>query len=348
MPADTQSPDFPAPPFREVPTGPNPLPIPTGDAGRTLVEVKGLYRSFGKVKAVDGVSFSFAGGQVHGFIGPNGAGKTTTMRIVATLDHPDEGDVLIDGLSAIHYPDKLRPHIGFMPDYLESFRDMVVEEYLDFYARAYRLEPSYKRRRLADVIEFTGLGRLLDRPVDRLSKGERQRLGLGRVLVNDPRVLILDEPAAGLDPRARVELRTLLRRLADKGKAVFVSSHILTELSEICDAVTIIDDGKIKASDSVERLHARLEAGTRVSIVLENPSEGENTRLMTFLSERPEVLLASQAGQGVTFSYGGDASVRAGVLTLLIQQGFRVADFHAVTSDLEDAFMKLTEEKKDR
>ncbi len=309
-----------------------------------LVEVCGLTRRYGPVTAVDGIDFRFIGGQVHGFVGPNGAGKTTTMRIVATLEVPDAGDVLVDGVSVVDYPDQVRPVLGFMPDYLDLYRDMTVLEYLDFYARAYRLSGARRRRRLDDLVAFTGLESLLERPVEKLSKGERQRLGLGRLLVNDPGVLVLDEPAAGLDPRARIELRTLLRRLADMGKAVLVSSHILTELAEICDAVTIIDQGRIRASDTIGGLRGMVEGGVRVAVQVHDPRPGELEHLELHLLEQPGVVSVAHTLHGVEFVCQAGPVERADILAGLVEGGFRVTDFHVVQSDLEDAFLHLTGE----
>lgn len=311
----------------------------------TLVEVKGLRRHFGDVKAVDDIDFSFRSGEVHGFIGPNGAGKTTAMRIIATLDNPDSGDVLVNGRSLINYPDKIRPILGFMPDYLDSYRDMVVDEYLDFYARAFKLEPHRRCERLGLVVEFTGLAELTNRPVAALSKGQKQRLSLARVLINDPQVLILDEPAAGLDPRARVELRNLIRVLADKGKAVFVSSHILTELSEICDAVTIIENGQVCASDYVNNLQRDIDNGLKVAVHLLEPSDTKRGELVRILAETPGVMKVEDEKHGASFICDGEPKNRVKILRLLIEKGFSVTDFHSDTSDLEDAFMHLTDGK---
>lgn len=312
-------------------------------SGSVLLEVQELRRSFGNVKAVDGVSFTLRGGEIHGFIGPNGAGKTTSMRIMATLDMPDDGDVLLDGRSVLNYPDEARPRIGFMPDYLDSYRDMFVDEYLDFYARAYRLPPGRRRARLADVIEFTGLNGLLDRPVAGMSKGQKQRLSLARVLINDPDILILDEPSAGLDPRARIELRRLIQALADKGKAVLVSSHILTELSEVCDAVTIIEHGRICASDRIQNLQRKVDAGIRVAARLHEPTAEECLRLQRLLLEIPGVLRCEPDPAGAVFTYEGEHHHRAEILRKLIAAEFSVIDFHSMSSDLEEAFMSLTQ-----
>jgi ABC-2 type transport system ATP-binding protein len=314
----------------------------TETAQGPVVEVCGLRRSFAAVKAVEDVSFRFRGGEVHGFVGPNGAGKTTTMRIIATLDEADGGDVLIDGVSVTDYPDRARPRLGFMPDYLDSYREMNVRDYLDFYARAYRLPTPLRRQRLADVIGFTGLEGLLHRPVDELSKGMKQRLSLGRVLVNDPDVLILDEPASGLDPRARVEVRRLVRLLADRGKAVLISSHILTELAAICDAVTIIEQGAIRASDTMDRLHEEAAPGVRVEVRLAAGPPAEKERLLRILAEVPGVARAEPLMHGAAFWYAGEAGFRARVLARLVEEGFAVTDFQSARSDLEETFMALT------
>ncbi len=312
--------------------------IPTDN----VLRVCGLVRHFGEVKAVDGLDFKFRGGEVHAFIGPNGAGKTTTMRILATLDQPDAGDVIFNGHSAIAYPDRFRLHVGFMPDYLDTYPDMIVEEYLDFYARIHNIDTSFKAARLKDLTDFTGVSDLLERKVDALSKGQKQRLSLCRTLINDPAVLILDEPAAGLDPRARVELRTLVRQLADQGKAVLISSHILTELSEICDAATIIEDGQVRASESVGDLKKKVDKGNRVLVLLNTPSEERREDLVRSLLETPGVTSAETVRDGAAFTLDGEAESRARILSRLVGAGFEVTDFHVATSDLEDAFLSLT------
>lgn len=314
------------------------------------VEVCNLNKCFGEIKAVDNISFKLHSGEVHGFIGPNGAGKTTTMRIMSTLDIPDSGDVLINGLSVLSYPDKIRKLLGFMPDYLDTYKNVMVHEYLDFYARAYRLPTEYRKKRLNDVIEFTCLGDMLDKPVEGLSKGMKQRLSLGRILVNDPAVLVLDEPAAGLDPRARVELRQLCRKLADAGKVVFISSHILSELSEICDSVTIIESGTVHASDSIKNILHEIDSGTRVAIRLNLTGDGDkdNTeldRLMKNLAEYSGITGLTKDLNGVYFSYRGEAEYRVDLLRKLVSLEFAIMDFHASASDLEDVFMNITEGK---
>ena len=196
------------------------------------VSVTNLKRYFGKTKAVDGISFEFTSGHIFGFVGPNGAGKTTTMRILATLDEPTEGNAYISGVSVVEEPEKARHLLGFMPDSLPTHRDMTVKEYLDFFGRAYGLHGRKRTRYIESIVDFTNLTGLQGKFLRALSKGMKQRVSLARALVHDPPVLVMDEPAAGLDPRARVELRELLKALADQGKAILISSHILTDLAE--------------------------------------------------------------------------------------------------------------------
>ncbi|WP_163786966.1 ABC transporter ATP-binding protein, partial [Myxococcus vastator] len=231
----------------------------------SLLEVKGLRRDYGPLRAVDGVSFSLEAGSILGFIGPNGAGKSTTLRILATLDVPTSGEVLLDGHSLVDAPDRARPLIGYMPDRYGTYDDVTVFEFLDFFARAYGLKGAARRQRVESVMGFTGLTPLADRLTTALSKGMRQRVALGRTLLHDPSLLLLDEPADGLDPRARIELRELLRALADQGKAVIISSHILTELAEICDTCAIIEQGRLLATGKVADLLQQQEAGAAVT-----------------------------------------------------------------------------------
>ena len=184
------------------------------------VSVKNLVRCFGRTRAVDGINFGFDSGDIYGFVGPNGAGKTTAMRIMATLDEPDFGDIEIDGVSLINYPEVARRELGFMPDALPAHRDISVEEYVDFFARAYGLRGQKRKQSVEGVIEFTNLSGIRWKMISDCSKGMKQRVSLARALVHNPSVLVMDEPAAGLDPRARIELRELLKILRSQGKAI--------------------------------------------------------------------------------------------------------------------------------
>ncbi|MGV3622820.1 MAG: ABC transporter ATP-binding protein [Archangium sp.] len=324
-----------------------------------LLEVKGLTRYYGPLRAVDDVSFSLAEGTILGFIGPNGAGKSTTMRIIATLDVPTSGEVLLDGKSLVARPDQARPLLGYMPDRYGTYDDMTVFEFLDFFARAYRLKGAERKERVDSVMDFTGLINLKDKLTSELSKGMKQRVALGRTLLHDPRLLILDEPADGLDPRARIELRELLRALASQGKAVLISSHILTELSEICDTCAIIEQGKLLATGTVQDVLSRTSnaaAFSEVELSLFVPSTGslEEAAQKTerLLLEQPLVTNVSVLNQVVRFrlelkpgetppaNWVEEASVR--VLKALVSADLPVASFRTREHDLEDAFMSVT------
>jgi ABC-2 type transport system ATP-binding protein len=208
-----------------------------------MIEVQHVCKSFRQFRAVWDLSFNCAAGDIFGFVGPNGAGKTTTMRMMATLLDPDYGDIKIDGVSVLDEPEEIRRVIGYMPDYIGVYEGVEIREYLEFFAAAYRI-PADRRKKLVDeIMEITDLTSVEKKDVSTLSKGMRQRLCLAKTLVHDPKVLILDEPAAGLDPRARIELRLLLKELQKLGKTIIISSHILTELSDMCNSVGIIERG---------------------------------------------------------------------------------------------------------
>ena len=311
------------------------------------IEIRNLHRFFGTLRAVDNVSFSACPGQVMGFIGPNGAGKTTTMRILATLDLPTAGDALICGQSVIDEPDQVRRVLGFMPDSFGRYPNMNILEYLDFFARAYGFRGARRREAVERVLDFTELGPLVNKQIDTLSKGMAQRLCLGRTLVHDPSVLILDEPAAGLDPRARVELRELIHLLATQmQKTVLISSHILTELGEICDTVVIIEAGKVLASGSIEELQRGVageesevsQADSEIAItVLEGTEDLER-----WLVQQPFVEAVSIAGGRTIVSFSGDDDAQHELLKALVNSGARVVSFEAKTQTLEDTFMRIT------
>jgi ABC-2 type transport system ATP-binding protein len=304
-----------------------------------------LHRHFGRLKAVNNVSFHAYPGQVMGFIGPNGAGKTTSMRILATLDIPTAGDAFVSGYSVVDDPDKVRRILGFMPDSFGRYSDMNVVEFLDFYARAYGFKGARRRDAVERVLVFTELRKLAGKDIRTLSKGMTQRLGLGRTLIHDPDVLILDEPAAGLDPRARVELRELIQLLASElKKTVLISSHILTELGEICDSAAIIEAGRILASGTISEIHnlQRQTAGhtgtTTIAVrVLNKPEDAER-----WLLEQPLVTRAAVSGNVVSFEFDGDDDARHQLLKRMIAHGAEVVEFHAKAESLEDAFMAIT------
>lgn len=306
---------------------------------RPLIEVSGLHRYFGKTKAVQDMSFQVFPGEVFGYIGPNGAGKTTSMRILATLDEPTYGDAFVDGFSVVEDPDRVRRRLGFMPDYFGTYQNVNVYEYLDFFARAYGLQNKERSNAIDFVMDFTQLDKLAEKPIDGLSKGMKQRLCLGRTMIHDPAVLILDEPAAGLDPRARIELREMIAALAKLGKAVLISSHILTELAEICDRVGIIEQGQLLAVGSVDEISGRAETISKVQVrVLENKEQ-----LLAWLQARDDIADIVQKDQGIAFTHEGGPPKQASLLKEIVNAGFPVIDFSSKTKSLEDVFLHVTE-----
>ena len=302
------------------------------------IEVSHLKKHFGKTRAVDDISFTFSAGHVVGFVGPNGAGKTTTMRILATLDEPTEGDAFVDGISVVEEPERARALVGYVPDALPSHRDMSVHEYLDFFARAYGIKGPRRPLVIQGVEEFTNLAGIREKMLHALSKGMKQRVSLARALLHDPPVLIMDEPAAGLDPRARVELRELLRVLAGQGKAILISSHILTELAEICNGAVIIEQGKLLMAGAISELLSESGAHRRVMIrVL-----GEPDGLVRELLQMPNVESANPAGAEVVLEVNGSDEACADILTALVKQGHRIVEFKQQRAGLEDIFMNVT------
>ncbi len=302
------------------------------------IEVVGLHRYFGPLKAVNGVTFHVDRGQVVGFVGANGAGKTTTMRILATLDYPTRGYVKVCGIDVIQYPAQVRGRIGWMPDNFGTYDHMTVVEYLDFFARALGFKGKERAERVKDVMDFTDLTPLSARLINKLSKGMGQRLCLGRALIHDPDVLILDEPAAGLDPKARVELKHLIRILAEDGKTVFISSHILSELGEMCDTLLFIDKGRIVHHGSAESLKRGDSGITIVDVQI----SGDPARLTEWIEMNPHVTFKETYKQGARIEVDSvEDDVLAGVLKRMIADGLPIIEFHRVERKLEDAFIDI-------
>ncbi len=303
-----------------------------------MIELRRLHRFFGTTRAVNDVSFEVPRGEVFGFIGPNGAGKTSSMRILATLDLPTYGDAYIDGFSCINDPDRVRRRLGFMPDYFGTYSDVNCYEYLDFFARSYGLAGRQRHQALKHTMGFTKLDELAHKPIRGLSKGMKQRLCLGRAMIHDPAVLILDEPANGLDPRARIELREMIRELAANGKSVLVSSHILTELAEMCDRVGIIERGQLLAVGTVEEIQREQQPHREVKVRVLGGAAGVGEWLSTHLG----VNQITHSGEELKFAHQGDRESEALLLKEMIQAGFRVAEFASHSQSLEDVFMAVT------
>ena len=303
------------------------------------INIVNLKKHFGDTHAVNDVNFTFGVGQIIGFVGPNGAGKTTTMRIMATLDSPTGGDVFIDGISVTEDPETARRLIGYVPDNEPAPRDMTVHDYLDFFARAYELRNPRRDKVVHGVEEFTNLLGIRDKQMNALSKGMKQRVSLARALVHDPTMLLMDEPAAGLDPRARIELRELLKALIGQKKAILISSHILTELAEICTGAVIIERGKLLHSGTLDQIvqHANT---THKSMAIRTPDDP--AALCKFLLERPGVETARVAGDEVEVDVEGGDEAAAELLISIIKHGIRVSEYRQRKSNLEQVFMNVT------
>ena len=317
----------------------------------SFVEVQSLSRSFGDIHAVRDISFAFDRGEIFGFIGPNGAGKSTTMRILATLDLPSSGDCLVDGMSTVDDADKVRHKIGYMPDSYGAYPNMTVEEYLDFFARSYQLRGAARKRSIADTMDFCQLDGIKDKLITTLSKGMKQRLCLGRCLIHDPEMLILDEPSAGLDPRARIEFRDLLKILAEQGKSIFISSHILSELEELCHGVAIIEQGELITTGNVKEMKASIRERARsqtehaTETILEIQLSESHERVETILAEQPSLSKIDIRDCFITCSFNGTPNDQAALLKRLVDAGLHICHYAGRDENLEDVFLHMTEGK---
>lgn len=305
------------------------------------IETRNLTRRFGKLTAVENLDLKIPAGALYGLIGPNGAGKTTTIRMLAGLLEPTSGEILLNGHLANSDWRKLHHQLGYMPDFFGVYEDMLVWEYLDFFARCYNLPANRRSSVIDELLELVDLTEKRYAYVQTLSRGMRQRLCLAHALVHDPQVLLLDEPASGLDPRARVEMRELLRELGAMGKSIVVSSHILSELAELCDYVGIIERGRLVASGPISEISQALEQGKSIRIkVLSDKADAE-----AFLKDQPGVGHMIAVNGFLEFSFVGDEEASAQLLANLVSHGIVVASFMEVASDLEDIFLKLTKGK---
>jgi ABC-2 type transport system ATP-binding protein len=303
-----------------------------------IVELEDVRRQFRNVEAVRGISFQIMPGQVVGFIGANGAGKTTTMRMMVTLDLPTSGRIRIAGFDVLDYPHEVRRRVGWMPDAFGFYENMTVYEYMDFYARAFGFRGEERRRRVDEVMEFTDLSALAERRMNKLSKGMGQRLCLGRTLLHDPALLVLDEPAAGLDPKARIEFKHLVRLLAGEGKTIFISSHILSELGEMCDTLLFIDNGVIVHHGTAQSL----QRGDDAAAIVEVRVLGEPVALHDWAKLQPDVSLIESTMAGAKLQiHGVDGAAVADVLRRMVAHGIPVTEFRREERRLEDAFVEM-------
>jgi ABC-2 type transport system ATP-binding protein len=307
-----------------------------------IVETHGLVKRYDGTLAVAGLDLAVDAGEIFGLVGPNGAGKTTTLRMLATLLRPSAGTAEIDGWSVTRNPDEVRRVLGFMPDVFGVYDDMKVWEYLDFFARCYGLPAAARRRMIGDLLELVDLADRRDDYVQTLSRGMEQRLCLAHALVHDPKVLLLDEPASGLDPRARVELRELLRELRALGKTILISSHILPELEELCTSLAIVDHGQVLAQGRVSDIERRLRFGAvlRVRLLLEGEAlEAARDRF----AADPDVASATIGEDGtIEIGFRGDDAATARLLADTVTAGLPVISFARAASDLEEIFLQVT------
>jgi ABC-2 type transport system ATP-binding protein len=311
------------------------------ESNQPVIEIRDLHHAYKRQQAVRGISFSVDQGSIHGFVGPNGAGKTTTLKILSTLLKPQRGSVRVFGLDVVKDYKNVRRKLGFMPDHFSLYRQMTVQEYLDFFAAAYGMGLAERTRVVSDVLALTDMEARRSDLIKGLSRGMRQRISLARVLVHDPSLLLLDEPASGLDPRARIELMEIIQELRRMGKTIFISSHILSELALLCDSVTIVDRGTVRYTGSMIGL---------------SQNNGETAEyLLTLAADHPDVEAVLRKATGVTAVTKEEKAPQYHVTfqkkqtdpnTLLratLDSGAQILGFQEVLRQLNEAFMDLTE-----
>jgi len=314
-----------------------------------MIETINLTKRYGELAALNNLNLTIQDGDCFGFIGPNGAGKTTTIKILATLLKPSSGQAQIAGLTVGYQNRQIRPLIGYVPDFMGAYEDMVVYEYLEFFAAAYNINGQQRKKVVADVLELTDLGYKQTAEVNSLSRGMQQRLSIARVLLHDPRVLLMDEPASGLDPRARIEIRELLKELKKMGKTILISSHILHELAELCNVVGIIERGQLLFNGTVDDVLRKAKVGHIVHVQVADRTEAAAEAIKRV----PGVKTVQIVDGDGTFTGGGSRRMihvgyedpNADVTDLpniLMNEGYRISAFHEENVNLETAFMRLT------
>ncbi|MCD8369910.1 MAG: ABC transporter ATP-binding protein [Clostridiales bacterium] len=309
-----------------------------------MLRLEKLKKAFGNDHALDGLDMEIADGSLYGFVGPNGAGKTTTIRIIAGLLSPDGGRLEIGGIDAADSPARIKRLIGYVPDYFGVYDNLKVTEYMEFFAACYGME-GYKARRRAEVLlEQVGLGDKRNSFVDELSRGMKQRLSLARALIHDPQLLIMDEPTAGLDPRTRLEFRDMVMGLHEQGKTILISSHLLTDLSELCTDIGIIDAGKMTLEGSVREILERIYTSKPLVITIED----DLTTAMRILKDEPLVQTITVKGSDIMVEFAGDSGQECDLLKQMIDNGVRVRGFMREQGSLETVFMQITSGEKER
>jgi len=303
-----------------------------------MVEIKHLFKDYGKFRAVNDLNLIIPDGSIFGLVGPNGAGKTTTMSIMSGLLTATAGSILINGVDVIYNPIALREKIGFMPDFFGVYDNLKVWEYMDFFEGAYDIAYSERKELTANLLEIVDLGSKLDEYVDTLSRGMKQRLCLARCLIHDPDVLILDEPASGLDPRARVELKEILKQLKAMGKTIIISSHILSELAEMCSEVGIINNGHVVAAGNINDIMRSMRR-KRVLYIKPLVMDGAIVRL---LEQMPMVLEIVENASDIEIQFDGEDADLAEIIRRIVSEGIGLLGFREKEGNLEEVFMLLT------
>jgi ABC-2 type transport system ATP-binding protein len=307
-----------------------------------MIEIYDLTKRYGKFTALDSLNLQIEKGTVFGFVGQNGAGKSTTFSILATLLAPTSGTAYINGFNITKEPKKVRRQIGYMPDFFGVYDQLKAEEYLDFFGASYGIPVKERQKLIPQLLELVNLSHKRDSYVDLLSRGMKQRLCLARSLIHDPEVLILDEPASGLDPRARVEMREILKELKKMGKTILISSHILPELAEMCDSIGIIDGGKLIAEGSVAEIQERLKGEKLIIVKFQHDLE----KGISFFEDDPNVAQVKVREDKISlqFIYKGSRDEQMALLKKAILNHLPITSFSEVETDLEDVFMEITKE----
>lgn len=310
-----------------------------------VVNIQNLTKSYGKFVALDNLSISLDRGRILGFIGPNGAGKTTTIKILVGLSKPTSGTATIAGADCVKDARQIKRLVGYMPDVFGAYDNMRVREYLDFFGAAFKIPRKERVKRIEECLEITGSSYMKDRYVEALSHGMKQRVAIARTMLHDPQVLILDEPANGLDPQARIDMRQILLRLADMGKTLIVTSHILPELSRICDTVAIIIQGQLRAFGTLEQIMRQISQKRIFEIVLLQADQVDKLAdiLRKVVSDDDEVTASPAEGE-IRFTTSQNDEQLAALLTKITAAGIAVTQFREVPMDLEDAFLSVTRE----
>ncbi|GAB0167399.1 ABC transporter ATP-binding protein [Lysinibacillus sp. CTST325] len=305
-----------------------------------MIEIRDLTKRYGSFTALDHLNLSLEEGVVFGFVGANGAGKSTTFSILATLLSPTSGDAIINGKSVIKEPKEVRKQIGYMPDFFGVYDQLKVDEYLDFYGASYGIGAAERKVLIPQLLELVNLTNKHHEYVDLLSRGMKQRLCLARALIHDPKVLILDEPASGLDPRARVEMRDILRNLKSMGKTILISSHILPELAEMCDEIGVIDNGKLIAHGNVASIQAQLQGEKRIVVKVTD----RLNEVRAFLEEDPLISSIDVMDNRleIAFNYRGTDDDQVALLKKAILANLPIYALSEEEKDLEDVFMAIT------